>query len=200
LKLKIKKNLERLFLENYDLVKSISIQSIFNKLIDENVDAYDVTTGSMSKLYDEGDIELMKGVGKNRNLEKAYRAAVDKLLVTDRSIISSLKNDIIASLNFLKQKSSNDNKDFKIQIIFLEYDHEPHAYLCGFGVGDYPILEKPKYIDFNHQERLFDGSNKIDFSEFWKEKIKLEEFLDELDLIDFTWNSEIFDAFNNAQC
>lgn len=193
----VKNNLENLFKKNFDLVRSLSIQDILNDLIENNDDAFDIGRGVVTKLYEEEDIAIIESAKRNSQLTEVFESVKAKLVANEK-FIESFKKDIITSIKLLKEKVVKENKGFKIQIILLEYDFEPYFYFCGFGEGNYPILEKPKYIDYNHHQQLFNGDAKVDFSNFWKEKIRLERLLDELELSDMLMNSEIYDALNQS--
>ena len=197
MKEKIKTNLEKLFNQNYKLIKDSSFQDIAEKLIENNPEAYDMDSGSIRSLYEDEDIAILKESKQNKRLVKLFEAAKDELK-TDNQRIERIKNDIIDSIEIIKDKVKTENKGFKNQIIFLEHDFEPYAYFCGFGEGEYTILETPNYVKFNYREELFNGIGKISYAEFWEKRIRLDELLEELDLTDLMWDSEIYQGLRDA--
>ncbi|MBL7792487.1 MAG: hypothetical protein JNK77_09190 [Saprospiraceae bacterium] len=197
MKEKIKTNLEKLFNQNYELIKGSSFQDIVEKLIEKNPDAYYMDSSSIRSLFEDEDIAILEESKQNKRLVKLFESAKDELKV-DNQMIERIKKDIIDSIEIIRNKVKTENKGLKNQIIFLEYDSDPYAYFCGFGEGEYPILETPKYVKFNYREELFNGIGKIGYAEFWNKRIMLDELLEELDLSDLIWSSEIYQGLQDA--
>ncbi len=197
MKEKMKTNLEKCFDQNYKLIKDVSFQDIAEKLIENNPAAYDMDGGSIRSLYEDEEIAILNKSKQHKRLAKLFESVKDELK-TDIQSLKRIKKDIIDSIEIIKDKVKTENKGFKNQIIFLEHDFEPYAYFCGFGEGEYPILETPGYVKFNYREELFNGVGKISYAEFWKKRIKFDELLEELELADLIGDSEIYQALRDA--
>jgi hypothetical protein len=197
MKEKIKTNLEKLYNQSYELIKDSSFPDIANKLIENNPEAYDMNSGSIRSLYEEEEIEMLEKSKQNKKLIKIFDSAKDNLKANSQ-IIEGFRKDILNSIELIKEKVSKEKKGFKNQIIFLEYDYEPFAYFCGFGEGDYPILDKPEYINYNYREELFNGVGRISYANFWKKKIELNEQLEELELAGLVWDSDLYQGLQDA--
>ncbi len=144
-------NLKNLLNINLEVIRKTSIEKMFDELINENPKAFNLNLGVITNLFDNDEIKSFKKAKKNTELISAFENA-KKMKLDKKEVVAELKIDIISSISELKNKIDSENKGFKNQIIFLEYDYEPYAYFCGFGKGNYPILKTPEYFEFNFQE------------------------------------------------
>lgn len=193
----IKSNLEKLFNSNFELIRNTSIEVFFETLINENPPAFDISSATITELFDEDEIKNFKKAKKNKKLILAFEKA--KQIEFDESqIINNFKKDILDSVIEIKNKLKNENKGFKNQIIFLEYDYQPIAFWCGFGIGDYPILNEPSYFDFNWNEELYCGIGKVDYSILWNDLLLLNEILEDLDIFDQILDTEFYQTLQKS--
>ena len=119
----ITSNLTNLLNINLKIVKNTSIEKMFNELINENPKAFNVNLGVLTNLFDNDEIKSFKKAKKNTELISAFENA-KKMEFDEKEIIAELKTDILNSIPELKNKIDSENKGFKNQIIFLEYDFE----------------------------------------------------------------------------
>lgn len=187
----IKNNLEHLFNQNYNLIKNSSAVQMLDKLIKENPEAFDINLNIMGRLYDKHAIKAFKKAKKNKALNVAFEYAKNMEL-DERSLIAEFSKDIDNSFSLIREKVNSENKGYTNQIIFLEHDYAPHAYFCGFGKGEYPILSEPGYFEFNFKEELYAGTGKIDYSKIWEPFIKLNSVLEDLGIDDHIFDTEIY--------
>lgn len=201
MKQKIKLNLENLFSENYDVFKNTSFIEFVDSITGNNPQEFNLDTNSMGNSYAEEEIVALNNLKENQELIELY-VLVKKNLQTGKEIVTGFKNEILESLEIIKKKVESEKKEFKTQLVFIEHDCDPVACFCGFGEGDYPILEAPKYIDFNYEKELFNGVGQIDYSQLWNAKVEFEEILeeadDELDMRDLILNTEEYNRIQSA--
>ena len=190
-------NLTNLFNINLEVIKNTSIEKMFNELINENPKAFNVNLGVLTNLFDNDEIKSFKKAKKNTELISAFNTA-KKMEFDENKIIAELKTDIINSIPELKSKIDSENKGFKNQIMFLEYDYEPYAYFCGFGKGNYPILKTPEYFEVNFREELYAGIGKVDYSKIWKELSLINEILEDLDIYDQVCETKLYQNLLNC--
>ena len=195
----IKSNLEILLNSNLEVIRNSSIEKMFNELIRENDNpkSIRINLGVISSYFDNDEIKSFKK-GKNNSELISVFDKLKKMVFNEKAIVDKLKSDIKASIPLLKNKIDSENKGFKNQIIFLEYDDVPNAYFCGFGKGNYPVLKKPEHFKFNFREELYAGIGKVDYSNIWKELISFNEILEGLDIYYQVWNSELYQNLLNS--
>lgn len=197
MKAEITSNLENLLNINLEVIMNTSLEKMFNELINENPKAFNLNLGVFTNLFDDDEIRSFKKAKKNTELNSAFEKA-KKMEFDENEIIAELKTDILNSIPELKNKIDSENKGYKNQIIFLEYDHEPCAYFCGFGKGNYPILKKPEYFEFNFREELYNGIGRVDYRKIWKELTTINEILEEMDIYDQVWDTELYQGLLNS--
>lgn len=193
----VKLNLERLFNSKFELIKNISVISFFEELINENPMAFDIASGAITGLYDENEIDNFKKAKKDPKLISAFEKAKE-ISCDEDLIVSNFKKDILISISEIKNNLNVESKNFKNQIIFLEHDYQPFALFCGFGPGNYPILEEPTYFDFNWQEELYCGVGKIDYSIVWNDFVILNEILEENEVFDQILDTDLYQNLSNS--
>lgn len=195
----IKSNLENLLNYNLEVIRNTSIEKMFDELISENNSpkSMRIDLGVLTNYFDSDEIKSFKKGKQNSELISAFDKA-KKLAFNEKTIVDKLKNDILNSIPELKNKIDSENKGFKNQIIFLEYDDEPYAYFCGFGKGNYPVLKKPEYFKFNFREELYAGIGKVDYSNIWNELKIFNEILEGLDIYFQVWDTELYQSLLNS--
>ncbi|WP_340066811.1 hypothetical protein [Ascidiimonas aurantiaca] len=190
----IKSTLENLLNRNLEVLKSTSLEKMFDEILNENPKVFDADLGVLTDLFDDDDIKNLKKAKKNPKLISAFENAKN-MEFDNKEIISALKKDILNSISELKNKI-DPKKGLKNQLIFLEYDHEPCAYFYGFGKGNYPILKQPEYFEFSSSE-LYAGVGKVDYGMIWKELTTINEILEDLDVYDHVWETELYQSLLN---
>ncbi len=193
----IKNNLQGLLETNLNNLQNSSLEGMFDKLVNEN--PYQINLdGTITNLYNaSNEVKKINDAKKNPRLILAFDK-IKKMEFDEKEIVAEFKIDILNSIQEIKNIVSIDNKDLKNQIIFLEYNYEPYAYFCGFGKGNYPILKNPEYFEFNYQEELYNGLGKIDYRKMWKELITINDILEELDIYDIVWSTELYQYLLNS--
>lgn len=191
----VKANLQHLYKSAFDKIRDASVCSMLDELIVNNPDAFFPNEGVTRKLF---DIELLEKTKQNQQLSRLFEQAKQSLGTSDVLVVSELKHDILESLEEIK-KSVRENKiDSKLQIIFITHNYDPEATFYGFGVGDYPILQKPEYIQYDYEQEVFYAEGEVSYERFWSSKIKLEEILEDLNLDRIFWHSTQYQAFLDA--
>lgn len=186
----IKHNLQRLFDQNYNLIKDIKLSKIIDEYIEEKNEHY-LSIGIDYYLSDE-EPKALNLLKENANLNSIYNKAL-QLNVDEENIIVRLVNDLKTAIQQVKEEIDYDSKGVENQIIFIEHDYEPYAYLCGFGKGGYPILENPEYFKFGFEEELYVGIGKINYSVVWKDFIEFDQFMDNYDVLFNIKESSLYD-------
>jgi len=198
---KVRINLINIFNRHFEQIKDTTFPDFIDIVLGDNPEAYNLNTGTMGNLYDEEELSKLNKLKQSKQLNELYDAVIAKLNPTYTDS-ENYKIGILSSLEIIRTKVNSGNKGFENQIIFIQYDYDPIACFCGFGPGDYPILEEPKYIDFNYKEELFNGVGEISYAEFWKEKIEFDEMLsemdEEIDMGDLIFSTEIYDHLKSA--
>ena len=187
----VKLNLKNLYLENRRKVDDISINDILNKIITDNPEALNLNSGETVNLYDEEEIENFRLATKNKKLAEKFNYAKE-LDFHESQIINDLKQNLKNSFSIAKDKFISNESQEKNQIIFLEHNYQPYAYLCGYGEGDYPILKNPEYLNGFHQKEFYNGVGNIDYSPIWKGLINLIALIEELEIDDAVREDELF--------
>lgn len=194
--LQVKSNLEELFNLKFESIIDLSIEEFFDELINENPMAYDISSGEITGLYDEDEIKNFKKAKKNSKLISIFEKA-KQLKFNENLIIQDFKKNILDALSEINDKNIA-TKNLKTQIIFLEHDYQPFAVLCGFGRGNYPILNEPAYFEFNWQEESFCGIGKIDYSKIWDDLFLLNQILEDLDVYDSILDTEFYQNLSDS--
>ncbi len=201
MKEKVRINLKNIFNRHFEQIKNTTFSDFIDRILGNNSEAYNLNSGTMGNLYDDEELSKLKNLKQSKKLNELYDSVIGKLN-PEYTASENFKIGILNSLEIIKNKINIEKKGFENQIIFIEYDYDPFACFCGFGPGNYPILEEPKYIDFNYSEELFNGAGEISYAEFWKEKIEFDEMLSEMDedieLGDLIFNTEIYDHLKSA--
>jgi len=198
---KVRINLIKVFNRHFEQIKNTSFPSFIDIVLGNNPEAYNFNAGTMGNLYDDEELSKLNKLKQSKKLNELYDSVIAKLNPRYTET-ENFKIGILSSLETIRNKINIENKGFENQIIFIEYDYDPMAFFCGFGPGDYPILDEPKYIDFNYKEELFNGEGEISYAEFWKEKMEFDEMLsemdEEIDLGDLIFSTEIYDHLKSA--
>ncbi|WP_459212004.1 hypothetical protein [Aquimarina rhabdastrellae] len=185
---KIKDILNNYVSEYSSTIAQLSLESLFEASIHFLKSAYNMDYHSITKNEDVEKVIILKNETlKNKKAIELFTKAKN-ISINEDEIIEALVNDLKESYREVKSQIK-DKQQYKNQIIFLEHDYEPYSLLCGYGEGDYPILNKPTYFDYNYQEEIYAGIGSINYNEIWKNAIVLNEYLEEigvLDTIEFT--------------
>ncbi len=189
-------NLESLFKENYNVIQFPPLSQWLDVLVSENPDIYSINEQKTVKLYDKSIIQNFEQAKKSTKLIEQYEKTISMSL-NESEIILNFSNDLKSSFTEMK-KGMRPQVNSKIQIILLTYDHEPYAWISGFGEGIYPILKKAEYFDFNYQKDFFKVLGKVDYSIIWDNLIKLEECLEEMDIMYDIFDTHFHQCIRNA--
>jgi len=185
----IKLNLQNLFDNSFKIIQAITFEKMVDNVVKELSEIYVINPDkTITKGLGKEEIEKINAIRKNRSLKEAFEA-IKGMDYNEKEMVKSFKNDILNAIESIKK---NINANFKNQIIFLEHNYEPYAYFCGFGIGEYPILKKPEYFDFNYKEELYNGIGKLDYSKLWKDKTFIENTLFNIDTYGEISSSNLF--------
>ncbi|NJB36626.1 MULTISPECIES: hypothetical protein [Flavobacteriaceae] len=193
----IKFNLEALLNESLKKLNSSSLQSIVDDFLLSTPYFINLNPESSQDKPTYNEIERVKRALKNPELINSFEVA-RKMEFNKDEIIKELKSDILNSIPEMKESITRSNIKYKKQILFLEYDHEPIACLCGFGKGSYPILKNPEYIDYNYREELYNGIGKVDYRKIWKNLIEFDQILDELNIFYQIIDTELYHNLSDS--
>ncbi len=175
----VRSNLNTLYAYGEKSIKGLTYANYVDDLIKNNPTAYNIDTNTFGKLYDDKDILDLKKAKENKELTIAFKEAF-ALEFDDYSLKEKLKKDVVNSFSLI----SPYTLEHSCQIIFLEHDFEPMSWLCGYAENNskkkYPILESPKYFDYDIE--LFAGIGKVDYSLTWNKMIRLDGIVEKLDL------------------
>ena len=197
----IRINLQNLFNRQFEKIRDKSFHDFIDIVMKDNPEALNLDNNSVGLLYDDLELLKLEKLKTNQILAELYNSLISKLK-PEFNVSDSFKLDILNSIEKIKKKVKGNSNRFENQIIFLVYDYDPVACFCGFGPGDYPILEVPKYFDFNSREEVYNGIGEINYTKLWKEKIDFDELLteldEEIDLGDLIFNTDIYDCLRSA--
>ena len=193
---KILSILEQNFYHNYKKIQNYSFEKFIDSLINENPDVYYIGADYTGKLYNEEDLQNFNLAKSNKKLREAYENAIS-FSFDETVILEEFKNDLIESFTNIKNGLKTD-LDSKVQIIFFTYDFNPYAWISGFGEGNYPILEKPEYFEFNFEKDFFEILGKIDYSHIWEKHREFENLLEEVNIYDEIFETELFQSIRNC--
>ncbi|WP_066225027.1 hypothetical protein [Formosa haliotis] len=144
-------DLEKLLEQSLSFTKGATIGQIITNYINETNQNY-LSIGINHYLDDDEPIELNK-LKENKELKESFQKAL-KLNLNENKILSKFKADLINAFSEIKLKVQSEQKGIKNQAIFLEYDFQPIASISGYGKGNYPILERPKYLESYPTEEI----------------------------------------------
>lgn len=194
MKNEVKKNLLNLYNENLKVIAPFS----FGEMIDDYISMIDQSY-KLSEIhnYKESDeaIQLYK-LKNDQTILKSFQKAKN-LDFDDQKIIIDFVSDIKKSIKEINFKLEECPQKYKNQIIFLEYDHLPEAWFFGFGKGNYPILKKPEYFEFNFKEEIYAGIGKVDYSSIWNNLLEFNEILENSEAHDFLFDSDSYNSLLN---
>ena len=193
---KIISNLENLFNNNFKEIQHPSLGQWLDLLKTENPDVFFVNEQRIIKLYDEFMLSNFERAKENAKLVKYYEKVIE-LALDETEIINAFSNDLKSSFQKIKNGIKNIEGS-KIQIIILTYDFEPYAWISGFGEGNYPILKKPEYFDFNYKKSFFEILGHVDYSKVWSNLIKLEEYLEEAEIYYEVFEADFYQNLRNC--
>ncbi len=145
---------------------------------------------------DEEPIELTK-IKDNPELNRVFLKALE-LDFDENLIVSNFKADIEKAFSEIKLKVKSEQKGLKNQVIFLEYDFLPIASISGYGKRNYPLLQKPQYLDVYPRDEIYINLEKIDYSEAWKDLISLNRIIEKYEIDNYILASDIYLALNDA--
>lgn len=188
----IKNNLHKLFNASYHSAKNSDLRSL-----SKNSKAFDINLGFITNLYDNNDLKNLKKALKNPLLISALENAIS-INLNEAEVIEKLIIDIRHSIQLINEEVKQKNSNLKNQIIFLEYDYDYQACLCGFGEGTYPILDKPEYVSYNYHEELYNGLGKIDLTGIFNHLIQFNELSEELNIYDQICHSDFYQKLIEA--
>lgn len=193
---KILSILEENFNDNHKKIQNYTFEKFIDLLIEENPDAYYISEDYIGKLYNEEVVQNFNMAKSNKKLVEAFRKIIS-FSINEDLIQEEFKINLKES--FIEIKSGlKTHEDSKIQIIFFTYDFEPYAWISGFGEGNYPILEKPEYFEFNYQKDFFEILGKINYSNIWKEQRELEELLEQANIFNEIFDTIFFQSIRNC--
>ncbi len=125
MKKQIKINLEKIFDKNFQLIKDHSFEMIVEELIKENPEAFDLNSGTVKRLYNEEDVELLENAKKNKKLIALFESAKVNL-IPENYQVEGVKNDILNSLEIIKIEKFN-GIPIKFPLFIYSNEHDCEA-------------------------------------------------------------------------
>jgi hypothetical protein len=187
-KREIQQNLQNIFNENYHFVKNQTLDDVINHYIKET-NQYYIGMGITNYLNDEEVIELKKALS-NKELKNAFED-VKNLNLDDQIIVSEFISEIRKTL--LEIKEDNAQKDnFTIQLIFIIHDQLLTADFYCYGEGNYPILEKPEYFDYNYDIEVASKNNNLDYTKVTKKLFYFNSILENLEVDNYILETNFY--------
>ncbi|TCN56440.1 hypothetical protein D0809_15000 [Flavobacterium circumlabens] len=191
----IKQNLEKYFNHHFEIINSFSLNAVINEYITENNNYY-LSLGINNYMEDEEVKELTK-IKDNQKLINSF-LEVKKLNINEAEIIESFKNDIINAIRKLTKIIKKDEKSTIYQSMFIEHDFFPLGYIRIYGKGQFSINKKPSYLNFDYNNELLSEDCKIDYSPVWKEYLKFNSILEELELDNYLLDSTFYESLTQV--
>nr|WP_294932775.1 hypothetical protein [uncultured Flavobacterium sp.] len=187
-KREIQQNLQNIFNKNYNFVKNKTLDDVINHYIKET-NQYYIGMGITNYLDDEEVIELKQAL-RNKELRNAFED-VKNFNVDDQIIISKFISEIRKTL--LEIKEDNTHKDnFIIQLIFIIHDQLLTADFYCFGQGNYPILEKPEYFDYNYDNEVTSKNNDLDYTKVSTKLFSFNSILENLEVDNYILETDFY--------
>lgn len=191
----IKQNLEKQLNHHFEIINSYSLNDVINEYITENNNYY-LSLGMNQYMEDQEVKELMERK-ENQKLINSF-LAVKQLNINDAEIIESFKNDIINAIRKLTKIIKKDEKSTIYQSMFIEHDFFPSGYIRIYGKGQFSINKEPSYINFDYNNELLSEDCKIDYSPVWKEYLKFNSILEELELDNYIMDSIFYESLTQV--
>lgn len=118
------------------------------------------------------DSELHEGIDNLMNSLLDYNT---------EEIQANIAHQFISNLKEISSTLSDDKKEFKLNLLFLENDYEPRACFCGFDDENYEfkLLSGKEYLEFDYKKELFNGVGNFDFSPLIAPFLKFEKDIGE---------------------
>lgn len=190
----IKQNLENYFNHHFEIINSYSLNDVIDEYITETNNGY-LSLGIKNYMEDEEVKELIK-VKSNKKLNNSF-LAVKQLNINETEIIETFKKEIIYSIEKFREIIKQDEKII-YQSIFIEHDFFPLGYIRFYGKGKFIINKKPSYIDFDYNNEILNDDCKIDYSTVWKEYLKFNSIVEELELDNYLMDNTFYESLTQV--
>lgn len=185
-KREILQNLQNIFNKNYNFVKNQTLDDVINHYIKET-NQYYIGMGITNYLDDEEVIELKQAL-RYKELKNAFED-VKNFNLDDQIIISEFIFEIRKTL--LEIKEDNAQKDnFTIQLIFIIHDQLLTADFYCYGEGNYPILEKPEYFDYNYDNEIKNSG--LDYTKVSSKLFSFNSILENLEVDNYILETNFY--------
>lgn len=191
----IKQNLEKHFNRHFEIINSYSLNDVINEYITENNNYY-LSLGINNYMEDQEVKELTK-IKENQKLINSF-LAVKKLNINEVEIIESFKKDITTAIQKLGKIIKQNEKVTTYQAMFIEHDFFPLGYIRISGKGEFSINKKPSCINFDYNNEVLNEDCKIDYSPVWKEYLKFNSILEELELDNYLMDSIFYESLTQV--
>jgi len=168
-------------------IKLFNGQFSFLNIVQQELDNFDNITWLPSPRF---DVETSKKENKNELIEllndKQLHFQIQHLLraltdINEKKIQSNIEHQLIDNLSNISLNISEEKKDFKLNLLFLEHNYDPEAYFCGFDDPNfkYKLLSGQEYLKYDHKQELFNGAGHFDYTILINPYLKFEEELGE---------------------
>lgn len=198
MKKQIKKNLERLYQINFDKIAQISFKDIIDELLSSNPEVYDFDIKAIRSMWRAEEMQRFNAAKESKELNESLRNAVANLELNHDSIVEGFVTDIRECISLLAETVKEEGVTFQTQVLFLMYSFHPYAFLGAFGTGDFPILEESKRFEYNYENSLNNDKCKIDYEALWSPRISLDEIMEEFEIDEDIWHSQLYQNLLNA--
>ena len=190
---KIQKTLNDLYLYHSKIVKSFTLNKFINNYIIEN-DNYYKSIGIKNYKSDQEVKELLD-FAENKAINEAFMN-VKEINVDEKIVSKNFEDQINKSLAFYETSLTNDLSNINYQSIFIEDDYFPEGFISLYGKGNFKILDKPEYLDFDYNNQLFNENCKIDYSTVMKKLIDFNQIIEESGFDNFILDSQFYDSLS----
>ncbi len=188
-------NLEILLNKSLTQLKEATIEKIISNCLNETNKGY--LSMGINHYLDDVEAKELNELKKNLELKKTFQQAIE-FKFDENQLITNFKSELQKAFADIKLNVHTEQKKLKSQVIFIEYHYLPNASISGFGKGNFPILKKPEYLESYPMDEMFSSIEKIDYSLAWKNLISLNDIVEQYEIEDCIFESEIYQALKNA--
>lgn len=167
----------RLYMENSTILRLLEKQrdNIFNRLKKTSISGLykkeytEIIEGKVFVFDDDGQLQNdLKKLSEDKSLDALLQNKLNEFLYLDNApIILHFQNE----LEKVFDQIAISEKQHEIQGLFFEYDYYYHytASIFCYGIQEYPIIDKPRYIskEFDFNKRVLSIDKGINFEPAW---------------------------------
>lgn len=188
-------NLENLLNDALSELEGATINGIISDYIDATNQGY-LSLGITHYLDDEEPIALNK-LKENHQLKAAFNKVLEFKTDENKAILN-FKSQLQHAFIYIQQKNRLKSKEIINQAFSLVHDYRPIASIIGWGTGEYPLIDRPKYLRDSPYDDIYYSFEAVDYSSVWNDLISLNELIEQYEIDDIIYDSEIYEAISRA--